>query len=756
MMLASFLTAVGRFLSLAGQFFAAVHVVRVPLAIAVIGAVALILPSQIEEVYRVIAQDLRFAYEIRCRASFFSITCPHFAILREVGIAYIAVLGAAWAIWHSGTRLASIALQQKQITAVEQAVLRWSPTVMAVGLLLAAAWGVKSSIPFDPNGKDARMLDAIAEHKAIARWGAEVTPQKIASMRELIADFTLPADIMIWMALLLAWIALLLTVIAAYTIPAVPRQGRSSCRSVAERLEKYGPVLAFVVFAIALGQIPVSIPQWIGPIGILGLFLTCATLAFSPLSATSSRYGVPFIFLLGCWVFLLSWLGWSNNHVVNVEAVVTPPGEASTGNKSDFRKVLTDWHQSRPDRERYEQKNERYPVYIVAAQGGGIYAAYHASRLLGSLQDRCSAFAFHTFAISGVSGGSVGASVFVSLLKQQQGVKPEPCKPGSVTNRDLLKEENSLAAESSRILDQDLLSPLLSGFLFSDALQTVIPTPFPQLDRARLLERSLERAFDNPTDIAKGGPVPRLTKRDNPLTLAYSTHWDTNAGWPALVLNTTDVRSGQRRLMAPFDFGKDTDKVLPVRPGGALAGVKLSTAAFLSARFPWVTPSAWFKDASGGLTYLVDGGYYDNSGLATALELMREIEKADVNKKLIARLIIITGVPDPAEPVVGFNETLDPIRAMLNSWGIRPFEAIEMANADLNNSADVLKRVHIVRLRGLLYHLPLGWRLSGGTAYAIDAEDPVSGLCRGAANERPLQRLFDADCLLKDLEVELL
>src|SRR5207249_7499049 len=69
---------------------------------------------------------------------------------------------------------------------------------------------------------------------------------------------------------------------------------------------------------------------------------------------------------------------------------------------------------SRPDRDKY---SGAYPVYVVAAQGGGIYAAYHTAIFLARMQDICPSFRHHLFAISGVSGGSIGAATFVAALR---------------------------------------------------------------------------------------------------------------------------------------------------------------------------------------------------------------------------------------------------------------------------------------------------------------------------------------------------
>jgi hypothetical protein len=76
--------------------------------------------------------------------------------------------------------------------------------------------------------------------------------------------------------------------------------------------------------------------------------------------------------------------------------------------------------------EAYRQEKKLYPLFIVAAQGGGFYAAYHSALSLARLQDACSEFSDHVFAISSVSGGSLGAAVFTELLRGQP---PRPKQP---------------------------------------------------------------------------------------------------------------------------------------------------------------------------------------------------------------------------------------------------------------------------------------------------------------------------------------
>jgi hypothetical protein len=58
-----------------------------------------------------------------------------------------------------------------------------------------------------------------------------------------------------------------------------------------------------------------------------------------------------------------------------------------------------------------------------------------------------------------------------------------------------------------------------------------------------------------------------------------------------------------------------TDDILPNYDPG------LVTAAIASARFAWVTPAATMP-CNGSSWRLVDGGYFENSGLTTAFDLI--------------------------------------------------------------------------------------------------------------------------------------
>jgi hypothetical protein len=95
---------------------------------------------------------------------------------------------------------------------------------------------------------------------------------------------------------------------------------------------------------------------------------------------------------------------------------------------------------------------------------------------------------------------------------------------------------------------------------------------------------------------------------------------------PVLLLNTTHVQTGRRYITAPF---VDDSVFLDARSVHVALGadLRLSTAVHNSARFPFVSPAGRIERRDGkSYGALVDGGYFENSGLTTLGDLRREID----------------------------------------------------------------------------------------------------------------------------------
>src|SRR5437773_769107 len=158
---------------------------------------------------------------------------------------------------------------------------------------------------------------------------------------------------------------------------------------------------------------------------------------------------------------------WNDNHVIRV----VPPRELS---RADVIESFRTWYNLA---EKNDGTGTLHPLFIVATEGGGIRAAYWTATVLGGIQDANPNFAPHLFAISGVSGGSLGAAVFDALLAE-----PNPAS-------------FKFKSKAHDILSQDFLSPTLAAMLYPDFVQRFLPVPIPYFDRGRALEMAWEKAW---------------------------------------------------------------------------------------------------------------------------------------------------------------------------------------------------------------------------------------------------------------------
>ena len=382
------------------------------------------------------------------------------------------------------------------------------------------------------------------------------------------------------------------------------------------------------------------------------------------------------------------------------------------------------------------------------------------------MQDECDAFSDHVFAISSVSGGSVGSSVFASLINSTPRAKGAAgCKRGSAS-----KFRYAEAAE--RVFKKDMLSPVIGALFFPDFLQRFLFFPVSGFDRARALELSLEGTWDDVHgELRNEYPDLFGAAAFNPLSNAYLDHWSPGGRSPALLLNATEVETGRRRVIAPFSLTSGSEPRLSL-PGSAVDRFAMSTSAFVSARFPWVTPTGWFTETrpSGAETSqapmrkvrLVDGGFFDNSGVVTALDVIHQIEHSATElgfrNRISLNLIILTSEAPDRDPAYGFDEFLGPIRALLNTHNQRAGFAIEQAKREYppavldSGAQNVLfappTSVWSVSLRNLGYELPLGWRLSAVTRLLVLAQSGDRSRCRPDASFEQTDRTrFDADCV---------
>jgi hypothetical protein len=470
--------------------------------------------------------------------------------------------------------------------------------------------------------------------------------------------------------------------------------------SAADRMVLLGLASASVLLFV-FAFLPVALPAWLGPLTILFLWIVMIVSLATALAYRFASNRIRIFLCLVAAAVLFSYLDLNDNHAVR------------TQRRPDFVRGLhvgeyefSQWLASRTDKHLYEGRN--YPVFIVSAEGGGIRAAYFSALVLSSIQDRCPAFAQHVFAISGVSGGSVGAAVFAGLVKRLagQGVNDSCPLEASTTG------EFQRSAEA--VLRHDFFSPLLAALLFPDFVQRFLPWPIESFDRARAFEYALERAWKQET---KGDEFSQ-------------SFFDLSAGWrggavPALVLNTTNVETGMRMAISHLDIYEESQghlgTLLDVDPGLTMP---LSTAAGLSARFPLVAPAGSILipgDPNGvEKRRYVDGGYFENTGAASIFDLFTALRVSSWSESREAEIYVLRIGSQEALPQYsgkGFGEILSPIKTLLNTREARGYVAktqllaMTMGLSQANRYRRQFGTIEFeLRQRGV--PLPLGWSLS--------------------------------------------
>jgi hypothetical protein len=478
---------------------------------------------------------------------------------------------------------------------------------------------------------------------------------------------------------------------------------------------------------------PLLISKQFGAISIAAVSISSLTVIFSTIYTWGRKLKIPAVSLIIFFALVSSYLNWNDNHEIRYLKNTNLPTYSSSLEKS-----FKDWFGQRTDLQAFKEKGlKEYPVYVVSAQGGGIYAAYHSATALSKLHDTIPNFSDHIFAISSVSGGSLGSSVYSALVKNSQN-QPSPSANASVNAGC---KELALCSKAHEIINQDFLSPLFALGLFPDILQRFIP--FPRIndwDRSRGLEIALEESWK------------KAFKTENILAQPYYQFWHPSKRAPALVLNTTTVETGERLLFSPFTIPYSSSKTMLDFKKVEDSNIPLSTAAGLSARFPIVSSAGWFTYEKAGKKYtnrLVDGGYYDNSGLVTARDIVSalSVNQKDKTESVLEELnktygikpklinLAIVDVPEPTQVVGsssrGFDGILSPLTTVLNVRNTRGSGVVAQAAYDLNRDA---KKPEDYRFRAFyldkeMAKLPLGWLLSKTSQDAIEKQNPSYQMC---------------------------
>ena len=319
-----------------------------------------------------------------------------------------------------------------------------------------------------------------------------------------------------------------------------------------------------------------------------------------------------------------------NHHVRELE------GEVSNTADHTLEQSLQAW---------LKQRDESKPMVLVATAGGGLRASYWTGVVMGRFQDLIPGFNQQVFAVSGVSGGSVGAVFYNGAL---------------ANDTDCSKGGNSAPCFEPKLLNaigQDYLAATATSMLYGDLIQRFLPFPVFS-DRAAALEESWEAGFKKIYPDAKCGLDKSFT--------SFFPQGNCAKGWlPRLLINGTYEETGRRLLTTNFkvqpEVFLDTSDFYALNEQKA---IRASTAGLNSARFTYVSPAGTFGDNTG---HVIDGGYFENYGADTLTNLLEWLSRHPSNP--LAKGVIVIGISnDSTVPLEQYEISAVPANKKANSF----------------------------------------------------------------------------------------
>lgn len=458
---------------------------------------------------------------------------------------------------------------------------------------------------------------------------------------------------------------------------------------------------------------PVELAQALGPAAVVffGVAAILPPMVAAIQVTTAAR--VPVIpALLGLALVFNVWT--DGQHAVGGRLLgARPPPLAARGgdDRPDLEAAFAAWSRA--------QAGAPKALVVVATEGGASRAGVWTATALQRLNAVTGgALARRTFAISSISGGSVGAVGWAASLKSPQCPATHDAVGGPAVSC------------LDRFAGADALSPALAGMLFPDLVQRFLPLPVLP-DRARALESAWEAAWRGAFGSAPG--AARLSS-------AYRDIWRPSPGsppWiPFVVVGGASEETGRRILTTPVRLTGAFTQDETVSDIYDLYGrdVAASTAILDGARFPWISPAGRL-DGGAGVQHIVDGGYFDGSGVLTARALLDWVAVHHPGLPLVLVTIRYQDAPAKAARGQPWRLANDAVGPFVGAGAARgALQAHFGAQAHRSDAA--VRELPLVLTGMACEGLPLNWMLSRPArryVASLGADDTVQAQIAGAA-----------------------
>ena len=372
--------------------------------------------------------------------------------------------------------------------------------------------------------------------------------------------------------------------------------------------------------------------------------LTCLVLLVLRASKTHSTQMTRGALLVVVIIFMLQ--AWQLNPSLNLLDAKTVTTETTTqlGSRrgSAFGSFYHQWL-----KQRGESESDRGPIILLAISGGGMRAAAHSGLSLMAADEATKGmFGDRVMAVSAVSGGALGAMAWLDS-------RDVLFHPSQKTPEALNKNPYELTWQLAKYFSNDFVSPVVGSMISEDFFRTLMPfaSALPSRDIALADKWRIEwRRF---LEESKS-----MNSRHNLFSTELKKIYPDGTG-PMIIFNTTSVTDSSRAVYSNVD----------AKFNGALrlaSNIATSDAALDSSRFAVVSPigESCTRDPINGPqkkdfhihckkgTFpisIADGGYSDNSGLASIDNVLDELKefRPDLDNVFI---ISITSNPEKTLP----------------------------------------------------------------------------------------------------------
>ena len=342
-------------------------------------------------------------------------------------------------------------------------------------------------------------------------------------------------------------------------------------------------------------------------------------------------------------------------------------------------------------------------LIVVDASGGGIQASAWTAQVLTGLHQRYgNNFSRSIGLISGVSGGSVGTMFYLANRADLlEGYEPadDSDTPEDLEKANVLKPES--IAKINEVSRASALEAAAWGIAYPDLMRLMFaPVSNPTLDRGWATEQIWRQRLKTAGKHVIDHSELRLSDLGQ---ACIDNHL------PVPVFNATLLETGQRLQISPV-LGPATGEEAAA---GAVQFMKvfkdshprISTAARLSATFPYVTPASRSNpEEEDGLEenplaeyHVVDGAYVDNEGAVTSVDWLHRLlnyysQDENILKRPFDRILLIriqafpkktNADPNPdVKPTSGWRSALaGPLEAMMR---VRSTSQIERADLEIS------------------------------------------------------------------------